>query len=75
MMLNPTPGRYRHFKGAEYEVIECARHSETEEWYVVYRPLYGDRGLWIRPVTLFCEEVVDSNGNRVPRFQSLAAGL
>ncbi|EXJ09210.1 hypothetical protein D791_03856 [Nitrincola nitratireducens] len=43
-MLNPTPGRYRHFKGAEYEVIECARHSETEEWYVVYRPLYGDRG-------------------------------
>ena len=40
------PGRYRHFKGNEYEVLFCARHSETQEEMVVYRALYGERGLW-----------------------------
>ena len=43
------PGRYRHFKGKEYEVIAIARHSETEEPMVVYRQLYGEHGLWVRP--------------------------
>ena len=43
------PGRYRHFKGNEYEVLFCARHSETQEEMVVYRALYGERGLWVRP--------------------------
>jgi hypothetical protein len=51
MMIEP--GRYRHYKGHEYEVLGVARHSETEEDYVVYRALYGDRGLWIRPTAMF----------------------
>lgn len=62
------PGRYRHYKGKEYEVIGCARHSETEEEFVVYRALYGGRGLWIRPKAMFVEEVL-VDGKRVPRFQ------
>lgn len=64
------PGRYRHYKGNEYEVIGIARHSETEEEYVVYRALYGERGLWIRPAAIF-EEEVEVNGKRVRRFQRL----
>ena len=52
--LPPTPtGRYRHYKGGEYEVIGVARHSETLEPMVVYRPLYNDSGLWIRPHAMF----------------------
>lgn len=65
------PGRYRHFKGGEYEVVDLARHSETEEWVVVYRPLYGEGGLWVRPVSLFADEKT-INGRRVPRFQRIA---
>ncbi|MEY4704032.1 MAG: hypothetical protein RL042_228 [Nitrospirota bacterium] len=65
------PGRYRHYKGHEYEVLGVARHSETEEEYVVYRALYGDRGLWIRPAAMFEESVV-VEGRRVPRFEPLA---
>ncbi|WP_082541386.1 DUF1653 domain-containing protein [Microbacterium sp. Root166] len=61
------PGTYRHFKGAEYDVIGVARHSETEEEHVVYRALYGERGLWIRPVSMWTEEV-DRDGYRGPRF-------
>lgn len=64
------PGRYRHYKGNEYEVIGIARHSETEEEYVVYRALYGERGLWIRPAAIF-EEEIEVNGKRVRRFQRL----
>jgi hypothetical protein len=64
------PGRYRHYKGQEYEVLGVARHSETEEEYVVYRALYGDRGLWIRPTTMF-EELVVVGGRHVPRFDPL----
>lgn len=45
-----SPGVYRHHKGQQYEVLGVARHSETEEEFVVYRALYGDRGLWIRPL-------------------------
>jgi len=52
----PT-GRYRHYKGKLYEVIGVARHSETEEEFVVYRTLYGDFDLWIRPKTMFLENV------------------
>ena len=64
------PGRYRHYKGHEYEVLGVARHSETEEEYVVYRALYGDRELWIRPTAMF-EELVMVEGRHVPRFEPL----
>ena len=62
------PGRYRHYKGNDYEVIGVARHSETEEPLVVYRPCYGDRALWVRPLAMFVE-TVPLNGEAVPRFQ------
>ncbi|MCM0082223.1 DUF1653 domain-containing protein [Geomonas sp. Red32] len=64
------PGRYRHYKGNEYEVIGIARHSETEEEMVVYRKLYGDHSLWVRPRAMF-EEQVEVNGHLVPRFARL----
>ena len=51
------PGRYRHFKGNEYEVLFTARHSETGEDMVVYRALYGEFGLWVRPASMWNEEV------------------
>ena len=60
-------GRYRHYRGNEYEVIDTARHSETEEWMVVYRTCYGDRSLWVRPYEMFVEKV-EVDGNRVARF-------
>ncbi|WP_461471502.1 DUF1653 domain-containing protein [Microbacterium sp. HJ5] len=65
--MSIEPGTYRHFKGAEYEVLGVARHSETEEEHVVYRALYGERGLWVRPVSMWTEEV-DRDGHRGPRF-------
>lgn len=61
-------GRYRHYKGNEYEVIGVAKHSETLEELVVYRALYGDYSLWVRPKAMF-EEMVEVNGKKVPRFQ------
>lgn len=64
------PGRYRHYKGNEYEVIGMARHSETHEMMVVYRPLYGDGGLWVRPAAMFLEDVV-IDGKTQPRFARL----
>lgn len=51
------PGRYRHYKGNFYQVIGTARHSETDEMLVVYRPLYGEGGLWVRPEPMFLEKV------------------
>jgi cyclomaltodextrinase len=61
-------GRYRHFKGNEYEVIGTAKDSETLALFVVYRALYGDmQQLWIRPVTMFLEEI-ERDGKRMPRF-------
>ena len=51
------PGRYRHYKGKEYQVLGCARHTETEEEFVVYRALYDDGGLWVRPKAMFVEPV------------------
>ena len=62
------PGKYRHFKGGLYEVLGIARHSETQEELVVYRPLYGDGGLWVRPRAMFLEAVL-LNGVATPRFQ------
>jgi len=64
------PGRYRHYKGNDYEVIGEARHSETEEPFVVYRALYGERGLWIRPLAMFLEKVMIA-GRPQPRFRRL----
>lgn len=63
-----TPGRYRHYKGNDYEVIGCAKHSETEEEFVVYRALYGERGLWVRPKAMFLATVT-VDGQTVPRFR------
>ena len=66
--LPDTPtGRYRHYKGGEYEVIGCARHSETFEPMVVYRPLYNDSGLWVRPHAMFFG-TLEFNGRVVQRF-------
>jgi hypothetical protein len=62
------PGRYRHYKGNFYEVVDIARHSETEEEMVVYRTLYGDHSLWVRPLGMFIEDV-PVNGRLVPRFE------
>jgi hypothetical protein len=66
------PGRYRHFKGGEYEVLGVARHSEGLEDMVVYRPLYNDTGLWVRPLSMFLE-TVEYNGRIQPRFALLEA--
>ena len=67
---NVQPGRYRHFKGNEYEVLGMARHSETEEEMVVYRALYGEGGLWVRPAAMFRGSVT-LDGREVPRFTRL----
>ena len=69
-MSTIKPGRYRHFKGNEYEVIGTARHSETLEELVVYRALYGDGGLWVRPAAMWTE-TVERDGYRGPRFVSV----
>jgi len=66
-MESIKPGRYRHFKGKEYEVLGVARHSETEEELVVYRALYGDFGLWVRPVCMW-NETVERDGKTFRRF-------
>lgn len=62
-----APGRWRHYKGGEYEVVTVARHSETQEPMVVYRPLYNDSGWWVRPYAMFVESVATPDG-KVPRF-------
>lgn len=60
-------GKYRHFKGGEYELVDIARHSETGEEMVVYRALYGEYGLWVRPSAMWTEEV-NRDGYHGPRF-------
>ena len=66
-MSTIQPGRYRHFKGKEYQVIGTARHSETLEEMVVYRALYDEGGLWVRPAAMW-NETVERDGYRGPRF-------
>lgn len=61
-------GKYRHFKGGEYELLEIATHSETLEQMVVYRALYGERGVWVRPASMW-SETVEKDGYSGPRFQ------
>lgn len=66
-MQSIRPGIYRHFKGNEYELLYIAKHSETEEPMVVYRALYGDGGLWVRPAHMWTEQV-DKEDYHGPRF-------
>lgn len=66
-------GRYRHYKGNDYQVLGVARHSETEAEYVVYRQLYGAGELWVRPKAMFFESV-SVDGMSVPRFRLLEEG-
>lgn len=68
--MDIKPGRYRHFKGNEYEVIGLAKDSETMQEVVVYRALYGDRGLWVRPAKMFTE-VIERDGRTQPRFRRI----
>lgn len=73
--MNPSAvvfGRYRHYKGKEYQLLDVARHSETGELMAVYRPLYGEQGLWVRPLAMFCETVT-IDGVCQPRFALLEA--
>ena len=65
-------GRYRHYKGGEYMVMGVAQHSETGEALVVYRPEYGDRELWVRPLSMFQESVETPDGV-IPRFALIDA--
>jgi hypothetical protein len=65
-----APGRYRHYKGGEYAVVDIARHSETLEPLVVYRALYGEHGLWVRPYAMFFEQI-EVDGRSQPRFALL----
>lgn len=65
-------GRYRHYKGNEYEALMLAYHSETNEIMVIYRALYGERALWTRPATMWLE-TVENNGKRLKRFTYLGA--
>lgn len=67
-------GRYRHYKGKDYEVLGVATHSETREPLVVYRPLYGEGGLWVRPLAMFTEQVT-VEGRTLPRFAPLNTEL
>lgn len=62
------PGKYRHYKGEDYQVLGMATHSETLEPMVVYRALYGEYGLWVRPASMW-EELVEVGGELVPRFR------
>lgn len=64
----PIAGIYQHYKGQRYQLLYCARHSETEEWLAVYRCLYGDFSLWVRPLSLFCEHIIWPDGQTRPRF-------
>ena len=72
MINTVVTGRYRHYKGKEYEVIAIATHSETEEKLVVYRLLYGDFSYWVRPLTMFLETVI-VEGVEQPRFSLIEA--
>nr|WP_315495779.1 DUF1653 domain-containing protein [uncultured Rhodoferax sp.] len=66
-LISTPTGRYRHYKGMEYQVLDTVRHSETLEPMTLYRALYGEHGLWVRPATMFLETVVIA-GVAQPRF-------
>ncbi len=66
--MEVKPGKFRHYKGNYYEVLGVAKHSETQEELVVYKALYGEGELWVRPVKMFCENVV-VDGKEIPRFK------
>lgn len=68
------PGRYRHFKGNEYEVIAIAKHSETLEEMVVYKALYGEQGIWVRPLSMWNEEVT-RDGKTFKRFERINTSI
>lgn len=68
MMEQIKPGLYRHFKGNNYRVLYIAKHSETLEDMVVYQALYGEMGIWVRPASMWSEQVV-YNGSLVKRFE------
>ncbi|MGV2873661.1 DUF1653 domain-containing protein [Colwellia sp. E150_009] len=61
-------GKYRHFKGNYYQVLHLARHSETEEYLVVYHPFDDKNDIWIRPLTMF-NETISREGKKIERFQ------
>ena len=67
---NIPRGKYRHYKNQEYELIDIVHHSETREALVLYRALYGERGLWVRPFDMFFE-TVEINGASLPRFHHI----
>ncbi|NLO47292.1 MAG: DUF1653 domain-containing protein [Clostridiales bacterium] len=69
-MNDIKPGRYRHFKGKEYKVLFLARHSETLDEMVVYQALYGDRGIWVRPASMW-NESIERDGETLRRFEYL----
>lgn len=64
-------GKYKHYKGNEYEVVGFAKHSETLEEMVIYKALYGNYDIWVRPVSMWNEEVSLKNGMRVKRFTKI----
>tara|TARA_B110000211_G_scaffold146683_1_gene167195 strand:- start:427 stop:651 length:225 start_codon:yes stop_codon:yes gene_type:complete len=64
------PGLYQHYKGPQYKVIHVATHSETEEQLVIYQALYGEFGIWARPLSMFLE-TVEKRGETIPRFAYL----
>jgi hypothetical protein len=70
LIITP-PGRYRHYKGGMYDVVDTVRHSETCEPMTLYRALYGENGLWVRPAAMFLETVV-IDGITQPRFTKIS---
>ena len=72
LLIETLPGRYRHYKGGLYEVIGTVRHSETLEPMTLYRALYGEHGLWVRPAAMFAQEVV-IDGVRQQRFSLVSS--
>jgi len=73
IFMELKPGKYRHFKGGEYDVKGLATHSETGEQLVVYSSLYGEGGLWVRPLAMFLE-AVECQGEICPRFEFIELG-
>lgn len=71
MIEQLVKGRYRHYKGNEYEVLDIGTHTETGEHFVVYKALYGDGQVWLRPVSMF-KETVEVDGKSMPRFEFIS---